>query len=246
MTLVWSDEFGGPNGSAPDPSKWTFATGGNGWGNRELEYYTNRRKNAYVKLGHLVIEARKETYKGPDGTKRQYTSARLKTKSLFTQKYGYFEAYMRIPAGQGLWPAFWMLGDNIDSVPWPGCGEIDIMENIGKEPGTVHGSLHGPGNTTKTADLTAAFTLPEGKKLADDFHVYAVEWEPETVRFYLDSKNYATFTKSQWTAGPWVFDHPFYILLNVAVGGDWPGPPDNTSVFPQQMLVDYVRVYAKP
>jgi len=246
FTFVWSDDFNGADGSAPDPAKWTFATGGNGWGNHELEYYTTRPKNAHLKSGNLVIMARKEKYTGSDGVTRDYTSARLKTKGFFNQAYGRFEARMKIPAGQGLWPAFWLLGDNIDSAPWPACGEIDIMENIGKEPGTVHGSLHGPSNATKTMDLTSAFTLPDGKKLADDFHIYALEWEPETIRFYLDSYNYATFTKSQWTAGPWVFNHPFFIILNVAVGGDWPGPPDSSTVFPQQMLVDYVRVYSKP
>jgi len=244
-TLLWSDDFNGAEGSSPDPSKWTFSTGGNGWGNHELEYYTNRRKNAHVTVGNLVITARREAYTGPDGVKRAYTSARLKTKGLFSQAYGRFEASIKMPKGQGLWPAFWMLGDNIDSVPWPGCGEIDIMENIGKEPGTVHGSLHGPGNAAKTADLTSSFTLPSGQKFSDAFHIYAVEWEPEAVRFFVDFNLYATFTKSQWTSGPWVFDHPFYIVLNVAVGGDWPGPPDKTTVFPQQMLVDYVRVYTK-
>jgi beta-glucanase (GH16 family) len=145
-----------------------------------------------------------------------------------------------------MWPAFWMLGNNITSVGWPACGEIDIMENIGKEPGTVHGSLHGPSSVSRTSDATAAFSLPAGQNFADDFHLYAVEWEPGTIRFYVDSNLYATFTQSQWPAGgTWAFDHPFFILLNVAVGGDWPGSPDTTTIFPQQMLVDYVRVYTK-
>jgi beta-glucanase (GH16 family) len=245
-TLAWSDEFSGPDGSSPDSSKWTYDTGGNGWGNNELEYYTNRAQNAQLKGGNLVITAQKETYTGADGVTRNYTSARLKTQALFSQAYGRFEARIKIPAGQGMWPAFWMLGNNIGSVGWPKCGEIDIMENIGKEPGTVHGSLHGPSTAGPTSDLTAGFSLPAGQKFADDFHTYAVEWEPATVRFYVDSNLYATFNSSQWPAGgTWVFDHPFFIILNVAVGGNWPGSPDNTTVFPQQMLVDYIRVYTK-
>jgi len=244
--LVWFDEFNGLDGSSPDPSKWTYDTGGKGWGNHELEAYTTRTQNAQIKSGNLVITALKETYTGSDGVTRKYTSARLKTKGLFSQAYGRFEARIKIPKGQGMWPAFWMLGDNIDSVRWPACGEIDIMENIGKEPGIVHGSLHGPSTTGKTSDATAPFNLPASQHFADDFHLYAVEWEPATIRFYVDSNLYATFTQSQWPAGgTWVFDHPFFLLLNLAVGGDWPGAPDNSTVFPQQMLVDYVRVYAK-
>ncbi len=244
--LVWSDEFSGPDGSSPDSSKWTYDIGGNGWGNNELEYYTNRTQNAQIKGGNLVITAQQEAYTGADGVTRNYTSARLKTQGLFSQAYGRFEARIKIPAGQGMWPAFWMLGNDITSVGWPKCGEIDIMENIGKEPGTVHGSLHGPSTSGPTSDLSAAFSLPAGQNFAGDFHLYAVEWEPGTIRFYVDTNLYATFTSSQWPAGgAWVFDHPFFIILNVAVGGSWPGSPDSTTVFPQQMLVDYVRVYTK-
>jgi len=245
-TLVWSDEFSGADGTSPDSAKWTYDTGGNGWGNHELEYYTNRTQNVQVKGGNLVITAQKETYTGPDGVTRNYTSARLKTQGLFSQAYGRFEARIKVPAGQGMWPAFWMLGNNISSVGWPKCGEIDIMENIGKEPGTVHGSLHGPSTTGPTSDATAPFSLPAEQNFADDFHLYAVEWEPGTIRFYVDTNLYATFNQSQWPAGgTWTFDHPFFLILNVAVGGDWPGSPDGTTVFPQQMLVDYVRVYTK-
>jgi beta-glucanase (GH16 family) len=248
FTLVWSDEFNGPDGSSPDPSKWTYDTsiGNNGWGNYELETYTNRPKNVQIRGGNLVVTALREDYADPsDGVTRNYTSARLKTQGFFTQAYGRFEARIKIPAGQGMWPAFWMLGNNISSVGWPECGEIDIMENIGKEPGTVHGSLHGPSTFTSAGDATAPFSLPMGQKFASDFHLYAVEWAPGTVRFYVDASLYATFNQSQWPSGAtWVFDHPFFLILNVAVGGDWPGAPDNTTVFPQQMLVDYVRVYA--
>jgi beta-glucanase (GH16 family) len=211
-----------------------------------LEYYTNRAENARVQHGKLVISARAEKYTGPDGKEFSYTSARLKTQGLFAQSYGRFEARIKLPAGQGIWPAFWMLGDNIRSDGWPKCGEIDVMENIGKEPGTIHASLHGPSSTSRTADLTKLVSLPAGKRLSDKFHLYAVEWEPGVVRFYLDANLYATFSASQWpSGGTWVFDHPFFVILNVAVGGDWPGSPDATTVFPQTMLVDYVRVYKR-
>ena len=244
--LTWSDEFGGANSSAPDPTKWTYDTGGNGWGNNELEYYTSRLQNAQIQNGNLVITAIKETYTGTDGVTRNFTSARLKTQGIFSQAYGRFEARIKIPAGQGMWPAFWMMGNDIPTVGWPQCGEIDVMENIGKEPGIVHGSLHASSTTAATSDFTSSFSLPAGQRFADDFHLYAVEWEPGTVRFFVDSNLYATETSAQWPAGgQWKFDHPFFILLNVAVGGNWPGPPDSTAVFPQTMLVDYVRVYTR-
>src|SRR6202023_2765289 len=182
----------------PEP-KWVIsmgacATSGGVWGNHELESYTNRVENARIENGNLVITARKENYEGSDQIAREYTSARLKTQVLFSQAYGRFEARIKIPSGQGMWPAFWMLGDNISSVGWPKCGEIDIMENIGKEPGINHGSLHGPSSTNATSDQTATITFPAGQKLSDDVHVYTVEWEPGTVRFYLDSNLYATFS----------------------------------------------------
>jgi beta-glucanase (GH16 family) len=202
--------------------------------------------NGRVENGNLVIAAQAEAYTGRDGVTRGYTSARLKTEGLFAQAYGRFEARIKIPAGQGVWPAFWMLENNINSDLWPKCGEIDVMEHVGKEPGTVHGSLHGPGGVNATSNLTASFHLPSGKNFADDFHVYAIEWDPGAVRFYVDSMLYANFASSRWPAGgPWVFDHPFFIVLNLAVGGDWPGSPDGSSTFPKTMLVDYVRVYAK-
>jgi len=241
--LVWSDEFSGADGSAPDASKWSIQNGGDGWGNNELEYYTARSQNVQVKGGNLVITAIQENYTGPDGVSRDYTSARLQTKGLFSEQYGRFEASIKIPKGQGMWPAFWMLGSDIDTNPWPASGEIDIMENIGKEPAIVHGSLHGTGYAP--GNVTASYTLPSGA-LGDGFHLYAVEWDPQQIRFYVDSTQYATFTPSNLPSGsPWEFNKPFFILLNVAVGGGWPGPPDQTTQFPQQMLVDYVRVYQK-
>ena len=245
-TQVWSDDFSGPDGSLPDPKKWTYDIGGDGWGNQELEYYTMRPENARIEKGNLVITARKESFTGADGVTRDYTSARLKTLGLFAQSYGRFEARIKIPEGQGMWPAFWLLGQDIPSVGWPKCGEIDIMENIGKEPSKVHGSLHGPSTTGATSDMTVILSLPTGQNLADDFHLYAVEWEPDIVRFYVDANLYATFRSSDWPAGgKWVFDHPFFIILNLAVGGGWPGAPDASTKFPQIMLVDYVRVYTK-
>jgi beta-glucanase (GH16 family) len=242
--LSWSDEFNAADGSAPDPSKWTLETGGGGWGNQELEYYTARPQNAHIQNGNLVIMVLQETYSGPDGVTRNYTSARMKTQKHFSQTYGRFEARLKVPFGQGIWPAFWMLGDDIDQVDWPNCGEIDIMENIGKEPATVHGTIHGPGYSG-AGGVTAAFSLPSGR-FADDFHVFAVEWEPNAIRFYVDDHLYATQTPAALPAGTkWVFDHPFFILLNVAVGGSFPGSPDQTSTYPQTMEVDYVRVYRR-
>jgi beta-glucanase (GH16 family) len=243
-TLSWSDEFDGADGSAPDPAKWTAETGGSGWGNNELEYYTARRTNSRVEKGNLVIEALQEKFTGPDGVSREYTSARLKTEKLFTQKYGKFEARIRIPEGQGMWPAFWMLGDDIPTAGWPACGEIDIMENIGRESGTVHGTIHGPGYSGDKS-LGAPYRV-SGGNVADDFHLFGVEWEPKEIRFYVDGQLYETRTPADLPAGTrWVFDHPFFLLLNVAVGGGWPGNPDASTKFPQQMLVDYVRVYAR-
>jgi beta-glucanase (GH16 family) len=245
-TLVWSDEFSTPDASSPDPKKWTYDLGGKGWGNQELESYTNRKENAHIEKGNLVITAQKESYTGAEGVARDYTSARLKTQGLFTQTYGRIEARIKIPEGEGMWPAFWMLGQDIPSAGWPKCGEIDIMENIGKEPATIHGSLHGPSTTANTSDLTAIFSFPTRENFANDFHLYAVEWEPDSVRFYVDSNLYATFHSSDWpSGGKWVFDHPFFLILNLAVGGDWPGGPDASTKFPQSMLVDYVRVYTK-
>lgn len=260
--LVWSDEFDAPDGSAPDAAWWTYdvGVGGDGWGNRELEYYTKRPENVSIQGGNLVITARHEAISGPADPNpasqhtsgdarvvtREYTSARIKTQGLFSQAYGRFEARIRMPSGQGMWPAFWMLGADIDKVHWPGCGEIDVMENIGKEPSTVHGSLHGPGpQGTGTDDMTAGFTLPHGQRFSDGFHVFGVEWQPGEIDFYVDNTRYFTATPRGMPHGTgWVFDHPFFLLLNLAVGGDWPGNPDGSTQFPQQMLVDYVRVYA--
>jgi beta-glucanase (GH16 family) len=244
-TLTWSDEFDGPANSIPDRSKWIYDIGGGGWGNNELEYYTSRSQNAYLDgKGHLIIKAIKETYTGAEGVTRNYTSARLLTKGKFDQKYGRFEARIRLPAGRGIWPAFWMLGKDIDGVGWPNCGEIDIMENIGKEPSINHGSLHGPGYSGGDS-LSRIYTLPGKKRFSGAFHTFAIEWEANEVRFYVDGVLYHTKAPADLPAGKrWVFDHPFFILLNVAVGGSFPGSPDQTISWPQMMVVDYVRAYS--
>jgi beta-glucanase (GH16 family) len=244
-TLVWSDEFNRPNGSAVDRSKWVLETGGGQWGNQELEYYTDRTENAWIQDGNLVIKAIAENYTGPDGVKWNYTSARMKTLGKFSQTYGRFEARMKIPYGQGMWPAFWMLGDDIDQVGWPACGEIDIMENIGKEPAIIHGSIHGPGYTG-VVGIEAPYSLPGKQRFSDDFHVFAIEWDSDSVSFFVDKDLYVRRTRADLRPGwKWVFDKPFFVILNLAVGGDWPGNPDTSTVFPQTMLVDYVRVYRR-
>lgn len=243
--LTWSDEFNGANGSAVDASKWVSESGGGGWGNDELEYYTTRLDNATQQDGNLVIKVLQEKYTGPDGVTRNYTSARLKTLGKFSQAYGRFEARIKIPRGRGIWPAFWMLGDDIDKTGWPVCGEIDIMENIAKEPALVHGTIHGPGYSGEHG-IGAPYGLSANQIFADDFHVFAVEWEPAAIRFFVDDHLYTTRTPAELPKGAkWVYDHPFFLLLNVAVGGDWPGNPDAGSIFPQTMLVDYVRVYER-
>lgn len=243
--LVWSDEFNLMDGAAPDATKWSIQTGGDGFGNSELEYYTSRLDNAHISGGNLVITAKKETFTGSDGVTRQYTSARIQSKNKFQQQYGRFEARIKLPGGgQGLWPAFWMLGNDIDHAGWPACGEIDIMEEVGFEPSIVHGSLHGPGYSGANP-LTGTFSLSPGQSFSADFHVFAVEWEPAAIRFYVDNVLYETQTPHSIPNKHWAFDHPFFLLLNLAVGGGWPGSPDAATVLPSSMLVDYVRVYQR-
>jgi beta-glucanase (GH16 family) len=242
---VWGDEFDAPDGARPDPARWVHDLGGDGWGNLELQTYTDRVENAVVRGGALVITARAERFTGLDGLAREYTSARLKTKDRFARTHGRFEARIQIPRGQGLWPAFWMLGADIDGVGWPACGEIDIMENIGREPARIHGTLHGPGYSGGDS-LSASAPSPDGAPFADRFHVFAVEWEPGEIRWLLNGQAFASRRPADLPAGArWVFDHDFFLLLNVAVGGRWPGSPDSTTPFPQEMKVDYVRVYSR-
>jgi beta-glucanase (GH16 family) len=237
--LVWSDEFNGLSGTAVDGAKWTFDVGGTGWGNSELEYYTSGTNNASMDgAGNLVITAKQQSQGGMN-----YTSARIKTQGLATWTYGRIEARLKLPQGQGIWPAFWLLGSDITTNSWPACGEIDVMENIGKEPNIIHGTIHGPGYSGGSGP-TGQITL--SAPVASAFHVYAIEWEQNVIRWYVDDTLYSTKTPSNIPSGAtWVYAHPFFIILNVAVGGTWPGNPDSTTVFPQQMLVDYVRVCQK-
>ena len=239
--LVWSDEFEGPAGTPPDPARWVHDVGGNGWGNGELEFYTDRVENAALDgAGALVITARAEDYMG-----RAYTSGRLNTRGLYEATYGRFEASLRLPAGKGLWPAFWMLGGNVADVGWPACGEIDVMENRGADPSAVSGSLHGPGYAGGSA-LIGVYTAPGGASLADDFHLFAVEWDDSEVRFSVDGDVFQDVRRTRLPAGgSWVFDHPFFLVVDLAVGGTFGGPPDATTVFPQVLRVDYVRAYRR-
>lgn len=235
--LVWSDEFNARQGAPPASSKWTFDLGGGGWGNQELEVYTNDSRNIQQDgHGHLLIRAIKTS----SGT---FTSGRIKTEGKFAISYGKVEARMKIPSGQGLWPAFWMLGENIATWGWPACGEIDVMENIGKEPAIVHGTIHGPGYSGKDG-ISSQYSLPAGASLSDDFHVYGVIWSPNRIEFFLDGKQYATVTPESLPKNTqWVFNRPFFLVLNLAVGGSWPGDPDQTTKFPQTLTVDWVRVW---
>ena len=255
-TLVWHDEFDGAAGTLPDSTIWTPEIGDGsdrgipGWGNREREVYTDSADNVALDgAGNLAITAREvdadaaapACYYGPC----TYTSARLITWHKAEVAYGRVEARIKLPFGQGIWPAFWMLGTNLEEVGWPQSGEIDILEHIGSEPATVHGTIHGPGYSGGDG-IGGAYRLPEGESFADEFHVFAVEWEPEEIRWYVDGDNYLTLTPGQIpTKREWVFDHPFFVVLNLAVGGYWPGDPDQTTTFPQAMVVDYVRVYQR-
>ena len=246
--LTWSDEFDGPAGSSPDPAIWGYelgdgsAIGLTGWGNNELQWYTDEPANVDLDgEGHLVITVREadgslECYYGPC----QYTSARLLTRDRFEFQHGYLEARIRVPAGFGLWPAFWLLGSDIDEVGWPASGEIDVMEYVGRRPTHVLGTLHGPGYSGSSG-IDGWTDL--GEPVADAFHTVALEWEPGRMAWYLDGSQYHEVTREQVAPNEWVFEQPFFMLLNVAVGGDLGGPVFPDTEFPAQMLVDYVRLY---
>jgi len=236
--IIWQDEFEGPQGQVPDSTRWTYDTWGNdsGWGNNQLEFNSNRPGNVSLDgAGHLAIVAREESYGGLN-----YTSARIKTQSLFETTFGRFEARIMLPWGQGLWPAFWMLGNDIDSVSWPQCGEIDIMEYRGQEPSQIEGTLHGPGYSGGQG-IGSTYTLTNAR-FDTEFYTFAIEWNLDSINWYVDDEHFQTLRSSDVT-GDWVYDHPFFILLNLAVGGNWVGPPNENTIFPQTMLVDYVRVY---
>lgn len=234
-TLKISDEFNSDGDF--NSSLWTFdiGRGENGWGNNELQYYTDRSENIKIQDGMLHIIAQEESFEGAS-----YTSARIKTQGLFEQKYGRFEARIKLPWGQGIWPAFWLLGNDCEQNTWPLCGEIDIMEYRGQEPTKVLGSVHGPGYSAAEA-VTKSYIL-ENDRFDIGFHVFGIEWGPDFVNFYIDDALYNTITPED-VPGEWVFDHPFYIIMNVAVGGSFVGSPNAETQFPQTMLVDYVRVY---
>lgn len=228
--LIWSDEFDGPS---INTSNWTFETGNNnGWGNNELEFYTNRPENAKIENGQLVITARQESYGG-----KSYTSARMKTQGKKSFKYGRIEAYIKIPMGQGSWPAFWMLGENITSIGWPKCGEIDIMEHVNNAT-VVNGTIHyaNAAGTHVSSGTTTNFDVTQ-------YHLYAIEWDATQIKWYVDSKPYYTFYIVNSINSTEEFHLPHFILLNLAIGGNWPGSPNGTMQFPITMNVDYVRVY---
>jgi beta-glucanase (GH16 family) len=232
--LVWSDDFDGTAGELPDASKWTFDIGNNGgWGNAELENYTNDPQNVSLDgNGNLVITAIKAG--------NSYTSARVKTQDMFSQAYGRFEARLKTPYGPGIWPAFWMLGANVGEVGWPQCGEIDIMELKGQQPNVIHGTVHGPGYSAGNA-ISSSYALQNGR-FDLDYHVYAVEWTETQIDFFCDGYLYKRISKSD-VPGQWVYDHPFFLILNVAVGGNYVGFPTEQTPFPQKMTIDYVKVY---
>ncbi|MFN3754819.1 family 16 glycosylhydrolase [Flavobacterium sp.] len=238
--LVLEDNF--DVDGAPNPSIWTYDIGrgseNNGWGNNELQFYTDRPENVIVQNGYLIITAKQEALGGAS-----YTSARLKTQNLFDQKYGRFEARIKLPLGQGLWPAFWMLGSNISQVGWPQCGEIDIMEYLGNSPTQILGTLHGPGFSGGES-ISKSYTL-RNSRFDNEFHVFGVEWSENHINWYVDDVLYNQITRKQVEdeGGEWVFDNSFFMILNMAVGGNLPGSPNTNTTFPQRMLVDYVRVY---
>jgi len=244
--LVWADEF--DTDGAPNPEHWNFEIGDGtkqgipGWGNNELQYYTDRPQNVKVENGVLLITARQESFEG-----NNYTSARLTTQNLFEQKYGRYEARIKVPYGKGYWPAFWLLGNDCDVNPWPACGEIDIMEYLGDEPTSVFSTIHGP-QYSGAESISKEFSL-ENDRFDTGFHVYGMEWSPNRINFYVDDVLYHSLTPEDVDeetngTGNWIFnDRAFYIILNVAVGGNLPGNPNSETVFPQSMVVDYVRVY---
>ncbi|MCX6209136.1 MAG: glycoside hydrolase family 16 protein [Bacteroidetes bacterium] len=236
--MVWNDEFNGAAGTTPDTSKWVadIGTGNLGWGNSELQYYTKNGTNVQQNgNGYLNITAIKENYAGSG-----FTSARIKTQGKFSYGYGRYEARIKTPTGPGVWPAFWMLGDNINTVSWPQCGEIDILEQKGNQSYITYGTVHGPGYAGGNS-IGKSYALQNGRFDAD-YHIYAVEWGADYVDFFVDDYLYQRVTPNDVT-GEWVYNHNFFIILNVAVGGNFVGFPTTGTPFPQTMSVDYVRVY---
>lgn len=233
-SLVWSDEF---NGTSLDASAWTYETGNNGWGNNELENYTDRPDNVTLQDGKLVIHALKENYGGAS-----YTSARIKTQGKKEFKYGRIDIRAILPKGKGVWPALWMLGSNISSVGWPMSGEIDIMELLGQDPTKAYGTVHYGASAATHGQKGSSYSLQSGS-FSDQFHVFSMEWKQDQIKLYVDNNLYLTVNSTDLGSSPYPFNQPFFFIFNVAVGGNWPGNPDATTAFPQWMIVDYVRVY---
>lgn len=233
LTLKWSDEFNGP---AINNNTWNYDLGAGGWGNNELETYTNNTKNSFITDGgYLVLEARQEPYGSTN-----YTSARMLTMGKQEFKYGRIDVRAILPKGQGIWPAIWMLGSNISTTSWPTCGEIDMMELLGNQPDKVYGTAHW-GNAGQNAQSGGNYILTSSD-FSREFHVFSINWDATKIEWYIDNQKYYTANKTDMV-GTYPFDQPFFFILNVAVGGAWPGNPDKSTVFPQRMVVDYVRVY---
>ncbi len=236
--LAWADEF---NGAKINTADWGYDIGGSGWGNNESQYYTNDPKNSYLKNGKLVIEAIKEKVGG-----KEYSSARMVTKGKKEFMFGRIDMRAKLPIGQGIWPALWMLGANIDQIGWPACDEIDIMEYLGHDPFTSYGTIHwGPKGATTSNNTQGVYKLTNGKTFADEFHVFSLDWEKDKLSILVDDKVIFTTTAAKLGAGNYIFNNPNFLIFNVAVGGNWPGYPNASTVFPQRMEVDYVRVFQK-
>jgi beta-glucanase (GH16 family) len=234
FTLVWNDEF---DSNQINQNNWSFESGNNnGWGNNELEYYTSSTNNAFVSQGNLIIEARQESNNG-----FAYTSSRMKTQNSKSFTYGRVDIRAMLPKGQGIWPALWMLGNNITTVNWPTCGEIDMMELLGQQPNTVYGTIHWGANYNEEQSIGTHYTLSNGS-FDQQFHVYSLIWRQDSISMAVDNQQYFAVSRSQVTS-PYPFDNPFFFIFNIAIGGNWPGNPDGTTVFPQRMIVDYIRVF---
>ncbi len=229
-TLVWNDEF---KGTSIDSDKWNYEVNGDGGGNNELQYYTARPENSYIENGALVMRAQRENYQG-----KQYTSARVNSNLKGDWTYGHIEARAKLPIGKGMWPAIWMLPTDWEYGGWPMSGEIDIMECLGHEPQKVYGTIHFGQSSATHQQMGGSVSLPSGT-FNDDFHKFAVEWDSTSIQWYVDGTKYFTAAKSS------PFNKRFHLVLNVAVGGNWPGSPDEFTAFPQTMVIDYIRVYQK-
>jgi len=276
-TPIWQDEFARPLGSGPDPRNWAHDLGDHGWGNAELQRYTDSRENAFVIADPEATDGRALVIRAVRDGEGGYTSARIKTQTKFAIQFGRIEARLKLPKGQGVWAAFWTLGETIETRGWPECGEIDIMEALGHEPDKVYGTIHGPGHSGGDNQTTAHYRIGKFDTVSDSdrdsprgdlqngvgnadafpvaeaaadfstgYHVFAVEWQPGRIEWFVDGECYHSLTLEDLPEGAkWVFDDtPQFILLNLAVGGHWPGYPDTTTEFPQDYRIDYVRVYA--